>query len=110
MGPLVDYDDKYFQNFLDILEICRIVFSVDITKWMVVYLQDLIELYLDDYKKLYGDLLIQKQHYLTHYPRLILLLGSLVNYMCLDCEAKHKFFKKLVEMIGNYKNIEKTLK
>ena len=93
IGPYMDLDDKYYQNLLDMIEISRIVFSTEISKWMVTYLGDLIELYLSNYISLYGPL-IPKQHYLVHYPSLMLLLGPLVNFMCLRCEAKHKYFKK----------------
>lgn len=108
VGPLIDVDDKYFQNLLDILEISRIVFSTEISKWMVLYLEDLIELYLSNYISLYGPL-IPKQHYLIHYPRLILLLGPLVNFSCTRSEAKHKYFKKIVNILGNYKHVPWTL-
>lgn len=104
IGPLIDEDDKYYENFLDILEISRIVFTVEIVPWMVSYLQDLIEKYLLDYMSLYGEL-IPKQHHMIHYPLIILQMGSLVLWACLRMEAKHKYFKDLVKVLGNYKNI-----
>lgn len=104
IGPLVDSNDKHYENFLDILEICRIVFSVDIPVWMVDYLEDLTEKYLLDYKSLYGAL-IPKQHHLIHYARMIRLMGSLLPYMCMRMEAKHRYFKKLVERLGCFRNI-----
>lgn len=108
IGPLVDENDKFYENFLDILEITRIVFSTDIPAWMVDYLDDLIESYLLDYMSLYGDL-IPKQHHLVHYPTMIRLMGSLLPYMCMRMEAKHKYFKKLVETLGCFRNIYKSL-
>ena len=108
LGPYIDLDDKYFLNLLDMLEITRIVFSPEISKWMVIYLEDLIELYLGNFISLYGAL-IPKQHFLTHYPSLILQLGPLIHFMCLRCEAKHKYFKKIVNLLGNYKHLPWTL-
>lgn len=92
IGPLIEKEDKYFENFLDLLEICRIVFSSDILPWMLPYLGDLIESYLSMYKLLYKASLIPKQHFLVHIPYMVKLYGALVNYMCMRCEAKHNFF------------------
>lgn len=30
-------------------------------------------------------------------------------YWCMRYEAKHKYFKKIGQIIGNFKNIEKTV-
>ncbi|KAE8741783.1 hypothetical protein FOCC_FOCC012691 [Frankliniella occidentalis] len=108
IGPLISTDDKHFKNYMDCLEICRIVFTIDIPKWMVSYLRDAIATYLTDYQKLFGDL-IPKQHFLIHVPGLILQMGSLVNYLCLRCEAKHKYFKNIVNILCCYKNIPLSL-
>lgn len=108
IGPYMSTKDKHYQNFLNCLEICRIIFSFEVSQWMVIYLRDLIEVYLSDFKSLYGHL-IPKQHHLIHYPSVMLQMGSLMNYHCLRCEAKHRYFKKLVESIDNYKNIPWSL-
>ena len=108
VGPYIDLDDKYYINLLECLEICRIVFSFEVTEHMILYLSDLIESYLSGFKSLYGHL-IQKQHHLIHYPSVILDMGSLMNYQCQRCEAKHRLFKKLVNVIGCYKNIPYSL-
>lgn len=108
VGPIVDVNEEHFQNFLDMLDICRIVFSPSIPKWMLSYLKDQIDVYLTGYIKLYGPL-IPKQHHMIHYPTQILRMGPAALYNCIRCEAKHRFFKKLVETLGNYKNIPKSL-
>ena len=104
VGPHMDLNDDYYNNFLECLELCRIVFSFKVTEHMVFYLQDLIETYPRDVKALYGQI-IPKQHHLIHYPYCILQIGSFINYQCLRCEAKHRVFKKLVNYIGCYVNV-----
>lgn len=105
LGPVLGKDDKHFNNFLDALEITRISFSFDIEKWMLLTLQETVERYLLDYMELYQCDLISKQHNLLHYVWWIIQMGSLLNYMCMRCEAKHRYLKRLVEQIGSYKNI-----
>lgn len=92
-----------------LLEICRMIFSPSIKKVTLLYLRDCIDLYLTNFQKLYGLHLIPKQHYLTHYPSLILKCGPLINFWTMRTEAKHKWFKKLVYILGNYKNIPLSL-
>lgn len=108
VGPLIDTEDKHFQNLLDALEIVRITFSNVISIWMVSYLKDLIQEYLSNFISLYGPL-IPKQHHLVHYPSQILLYGPLINFMCMRSEAKHKYFKRLVNMLGTFKNVSWSL-
>lgn len=48
-------------------------------------------------------------HYMIHYPRLILSYGPLVHLSCLRFEAKHQYFKRVATVLGNFKNITKTL-
>ncbi|KAK3929521.1 Putative cysteine ligase BshC [Frankliniella fusca] len=104
VSPLISTEDAHWTNFLDLLEICRIVFSVDIPRWLVTYLQDLIDEYLSDYISLYAHL-IPKQHFLIHFPDQILKFGSLMNYMCLRCESNHKYYKRLISVLTAYRNI-----
>ncbi|KAJ1519805.1 hypothetical protein ONE63_005058 [Megalurothrips usitatus] len=103
LSPHITEGD-HWENFLDALEITRIAFTLDFPQWLVSYFRDLIEKYLSTYIKLYGPL-IPKQHFLVHYPTLILRLGSFVNYNCMRCEAKHKYFKKLTAYYAAFRNI-----
>ncbi|KAE8741491.1 hypothetical protein FOCC_FOCC012976 [Frankliniella occidentalis] len=104
LSPLIDCEDVHWTNYLDMLEICRIVFTVKIPLWLVTYLQDLIDGYLSKFISLYGNL-IPKQHFLIHFPSQILKFGSLMNYMCLRCEANHKYYKRLISVLTAYRNI-----
>lgn len=110
----IEPDCLYFYNFKNLLEIKSIVFRYSITSEMVEYLRDSIAEYLHDYASLYGDKdenakLVPKQHFLTHYPRLITIFGPLRNYMCLRAEGKHQQSKHRVQGMRNYKNLPYTL-
>ncbi|KAK3918124.1 putative flavin-dependent thymidylate synthase [Frankliniella fusca] len=108
LGPHIDDDDKHWMNFLELLEIARIVSSHEIPKYELDYLADLIESYLTDYQELYGHL-IPKQHFLVHYPRLIRLNGPLSLYSCMRMEAFHRRFKREAYSIGNYTALSASL-
>ncbi|XP_065893395.1 uncharacterized protein [Dysidea avara] len=52
---------------------------------------------------------IPKMHYLIHTPRLISKFGPLSRLWALRFEAKHKYFKKIAQRLGNYINLPWTL-
>lgn len=93
---IVEADCPYFANYINLLQIMCIVFGYEISRGMVDALADLIAEYLQTYTELYGAL-IPKQHFMLHYPRLILFFGPLATYMTLRFEAKHQFFKRITQ-------------
>ncbi|XP_051155511.1 uncharacterized protein LOC127289347 [Leptopilina boulardi] len=107
---LIEPDCPYFANYMTLLEITCIVFGHEISRGMVDVLGDLIADYLQTFTDLYGaDSLIPKQHFMIHYPRLILYFGPLGTFMCLRPEANHQVFKRIVQGMRNYKNLPLTL-
>lgn len=107
---LLEENCPYFENYINLLEIMSIVFGYQISHGMIDALADLIAEYLDTYTQLYGaNSLIPKQHFMTHYPRLIEFFGPLYTFMCLRFEAKHQFFKRITQGMRNYKNLPLTL-
>lgn len=50
-----------------------------------------------------------KQHFLTHYPRIIKEIGPVINNWCMRMEAKHSFFTRIADSTKNFVNITKTL-
>lgn len=107
---LVEYDCPFFRNYLTLLEITCIIFGYEISLGMIDVLADLITEYLNGFTEQYGaDTLIPKQHFLIHYPRLILYFGPLCTYMSLRPEANHQVFKRITQGMRNYKNLPLTL-
>lgn len=113
---VVEENCPYFYNYKNLLEITSIVFGYSISDDMIEFLGDSIAEYLDDYATLYGNdddddhaTFTPKQHFLTHYPRLIKIFGPLRFYMCLRSEAKHQESKRRVQGMRNYINLPYTL-
>ncbi|XP_052130340.1 uncharacterized protein LOC127751223 [Frankliniella occidentalis] len=89
LGPHVPDDDLHWENFLLLIQICKMVYSPEIHRHEIDELSDVIELYLSGFQKLYREL-IPKQHFLVHYPRLLLENGALTLYNCMRMEAFHR--------------------
>ncbi|XP_043467384.1 uncharacterized protein LOC122501736 [Leptopilina heterotoma] len=107
---LVEINCSYFENYLTLLQISCIVFGFEIGRGMIDTLGDLITEYLQGFTDLYGaDTLIPKQHFMIHYPKIILYFGPLCTFMCLRPEAKHQVFKRITQGMRNYKNLPQTL-
>ncbi|XP_043473418.1 uncharacterized protein LOC122505700 [Leptopilina heterotoma] len=111
-----DENIQYLENHNQLLEIIAIVCSHTISLETLSYLESLIPLYLETYAQVYenpesaeGRKFIPKQHFLIHYPRLIKIFGPLVHFWTLRFEAKHQFFKKIVQAMRNWKNVPITL-
>lgn len=110
---IVESNCTHFYNYKNLLKITTIVFGYSITSDMIEFLSDSIAEYLDDYAALYeddgDDSFTPKQHFLTHYPRLIKIFGPLRNFMCLRFEAKHRESTRIVDSMRNYTNLPCTL-
>ena len=88
----------------------RYIFAPVITIEATYYLQFLIADHLELFTQLFPDETLKpKQHYLTHYPRCIRMVGPLVRLWAMRFEAKHNFFKRLAHITCNFKNICKTM-
>ncbi|XP_058961485.1 uncharacterized protein [Pocillopora verrucosa] len=109
IGDLIPQNDEHWENFLRLLKIEEIVFAPKATPQLAAYLGVLIEEYLEDYVNLNDRLPIPKQHYMVHYPNQIIKNGPLVRNWAMRFEAKHNYFKKLVDNINNFKNITYSL-
>lgn len=127
LGDMVPISDAKWDNFLNLLRIMEYAFAPVITADQTVYLELLIEQFLSNFVKLYPwRPLVPKMHYLVHVPMWIrryikicnnihfeqddcCRCGPLVHAWCMRYEAKNKYFKKMAQVIGNYKNIEKTV-
>ncbi|KAM7426608.1 hypothetical protein ABFA07_022132 [Porites harrisoni] len=109
IGDLVPVGDEHWENFLRLLQIEEIIFAPKTSIQLAAYLAVLTEEYLTGFSELYDRRMIPKQHYMVHYPRQIVRRGPLVRNWAMRFEAKHNYFKKLVERINNFKNISYSL-
>lgn len=104
LGPHIDSEDKYWRNYLLLLEITSLAFAHEISITMIGYWQNIIDEYLSTFQTLYETHLISKQHFLIHYPSLTLRFGPLYLYCTLRPEAKHQVFKDFIRKTKSYKN------
>ena len=73
IGDKVPEDDPNWENFLLLLKITDIIFSPICSRGTAVYLEGLIDDYLQTFRQLYPDCpTIPKQHYMVHIPQWIL--------------------------------------
>lgn len=104
LGPKVDEKDEYWENYMLLLEIMSLAFACEMSLSEIGYLQEKVDEYLTDFQILFNVHLTPKQHFLVHYPSLILKFGPLYNYITLRPEAKHQFFKNFMRQIRCLKN------
>ena len=105
VGNGVDQTDRHWELYTLVSDITEISFSAVVSLDTVARLQDIVKEYLELFKQLFPDQpFTPKQHYLVHFPKVILLLGPLINLWAMRFEAKHQYFKGLKKLM-NFKNI-----
>ncbi|XP_067300110.1 uncharacterized protein [Pseudorasbora parva] len=101
--------DCLWRLYLLLREIVDIVIAPVIRRSWIPYLSEKIVEFLSTFHQHFPGKITPKMHYMIHYPRLILSYGPLVHLSCLRFEAKHQYFKRVARVLGNFKNITKTL-
>ncbi len=128
IGHLVPEGDCFWDNILMLLTIMDYVFAPVTTADKADYVAMLVEDFLVDFRELYPERrLIPKMHYMIHLPSwmkwyglltstsvynfsiFLSSCGPLIRMCCMRYEAKHIYFKHLARVLGNFKNIAKTL-
>ncbi|XP_052003744.1 uncharacterized protein LOC127658461 [Xyrauchen texanus] len=109
VGDLVSVGSEHWHLFILLRQICSIVFAPVVTYGLAVFLKQLIIEHHTQFKKLYDRNLIPKHHFMTHYPRMMVMFGPISQLWCMRFEAKHKPLKRHTNIVGNFKNVSKTL-
>jgi len=110
VGMYVPEEDKVWQVYLNLREVCDLLLAPAVDRNSITHLEDLISTYLFSFVEVFGaDFVIPKMHFMVHYPEFIRLLGPMRNYWCMRFEAKHQYFKKVATSINCFKDITKTL-
>ncbi|KAJ8674150.1 hypothetical protein QAD02_005412 [Eretmocerus hayati] len=109
LGPVVPLKDKFWANYILLLEITALICGYSVSLRMVGYLQVQIETYLRTFQELYERHLIPKQHFLLHYLTYMMRFGPLYNFNTLRMEAKHQYFKEMMRKLKNLKNPPVTM-
>ena len=109
LGPLVDADDKFWRNYITLLEITSLAGAHQISTNMVAYLKEIVADYLESFQELYDQHLVPKQHSLVHLSTHFLRYGNVYNFNTLREESKHRYFKDVMRKLRNFKNPSYTM-
>lgn len=109
IGDVVSPTSEHWHLFILLKEICSIVFAPVVTYGLAAFLKALIIEHHTMFKKLYERNLIPKHHFMIHYPRMMVMFGPISQMWCMRFESKHNPLKRHAHIVGNFKNISKTL-
>ena len=108
-GKNIDPNDDHWTLYTLLAEITDISFAPVISLETIAKLKEAVRGYLTLFKELFSEQpFTPKQHYLVHLPKVILLLGPLINLWAMRFEAKHQYFKQLKKIL-NFKNLSLSL-
>jgi hypothetical protein len=103
-------NDNHFMNFVELVEIFRIMNRFEFQDDVIDDLKNRIHNYLVNFKNLYPSFSIKpKQHFLIHYPNAIRNFGPPRSYSTMRFESKHSYFKAAYKSIHNQINVCKSL-
>ncbi|XP_034934923.1 uncharacterized protein, partial [Chelonus insularis] len=100
---------KRLEHYILLLQIMNLCLSYEISADSVNLLSQSIELFLSQLILLYPDHFVPKFHFLIHVPRYIKLFGPARQQWCFRFESAHAYFKSLVPVVRNFKNMPYTL-
>lgn len=108
IGDLVSPELEAWKLYLYLRKIIGIISSPKIERGQIYILEELIQKHHTLYIKLF-DHLKPKMHILTHYPRLISLLGPLVHFSTLKFERENKNLKEMAASTKSNINLPLTI-
>lgn len=110
---IIPYDsedlNKHIHCFVTLLQIINVCSAYEITDESVNYLARMIEIFICSFNDLFPETIVPKFHFLIHLPRYIRLFGPARQFSCFRFEATHAYFKGLVPVVKNFKNLALTL-
>ena len=109
IGHLVPENDDSWSVFLKLLLCIEYICAQSIRPGQVHYLNDLINEFYEDCKRVFQNELTPKEHYMLHYADQILDFGPLRHLWTFRLEAKHQYFMNVVKLNRCHRNICKTL-
>jgi len=95
--------------FILMLQIMNLCLAYEITTESIDLLSRIIETFLSRFVLLYPDNIVPKHHFLIHVPRYIRLFGPGRQQWCFRFESAHAYFKSLVPIVRNFKNMPYTM-
>lgn len=103
-------DETYWETYLNLREICDIVFAKRLPKTCIAYLSVCISNFLQNFHEAFPDVnMTPKMHFLVHYPRYLELIGPLTGVWTMRFEGKHCPLKEDAQKIRNWRNVTMSL-
>lgn len=85
IGQYIDEYDKYWNHFLQLLDIMEYTFSPTVLPTTPAYLKVIVESNLTSYQELYPEsTFTPKMHYLVHIPQYLYMYVSTLNCISKD--------------------------
>ncbi|XP_034939465.1 uncharacterized protein [Chelonus insularis] len=110
---LVDNDGEDLNDRIDcfslLLQVMNLCLAYQISRDSVDLLSRMIDIFITRFNGLYPNSIIPKTHFLTHVPRCIRLFGPPRQHWCFRFESAHAYFKSLVPVVRNFKNMPLTM-
>lgn len=109
LGPFVPSDDPVWKYARVLIQMIDIINLPVFTTKDLGNLSDLVSEHHSLYITLFNQQLKPKQHFLTHYARIIKNSGPLKKMSCFRLEARHRDFKEYFDVSSSRKNICLTM-
>lgn len=100
---------EHINCYIMLLQIMNVCLAYEIHEESIELLSRMIEVYITRFINLYPDSIVPKFHFLIHVPRYIKLFGPPRQQWCFRFEACHAYFKSLVPIVRNFKNMALTM-
>ena len=97
--------DEFYINYMELAKIFMVLNDDEFDDNKINNLRNSIDNYLKNFKILYQVNIIPKQHFLTHYPSIIIKFGPPKLYNTMRFEAKHSYFKSVHRAVHNHINL-----
>lgn len=110
IGDRIPEDNEYWTILLLLLEVVDIIMAPRIRRDTLPYLQWMTSILFSEFKRLFPEeRMTPKYHFIMFYSDFIAQVGPLINFWVMRFEGKHKYFKKIINTTGNFKNVPHTL-
>ena len=110
IGSYVPENDAHWLFLIELKDIVEICFSYKLSESHISYFRLKIQDHLCSFLDLFPNTkLLPKHHFLLHYPDAIQKFGPLRLCWSMRFESKHSYFKQIVPVVKNFKNLNVTL-
>lgn len=106
IGGLVPEHDEVWRLYIVLAKILDIVTAPYVRQQLTEYLSVLIAEHHEIYCRLFNKTLKPKHHFMVHYPRIMNLIGPMINVWSMRFEGKHR---PVIKRVADNMNCRKNL-